>query len=375
MNLARVAGVVTAIGLGTLAAPAQPVISAKSGVVAYQEGQVALDGQTLEPSATHFADVKENSVLETAEGRAEILLNPGVVLRLAENSSFRMITNRLIDTRLELVSGSAVVDAMEVAKDTSVTVVVANAAVTLPKAGIYRFDTAPAGLKVFKGSADVEMGGQFAPVATGKMLSLVDASAKPEKFDTEDTDALDRWGHRRSEYMAMANVSAARQSLLSGSAFYPTAGMGPGMGCMPSWSFNMWFGMSTYIPCNGMFMDPYGFPYYSPFMAGYAGWIPGGYGWVRNGGSGGVPGSTLGVVSHPGRPIGAPGRGLAGVGTTTGRGMGGFSGASSGGFSAAGAARSGGGSFGGGASGGHASAGMSGGGGGHAGGGGGGGHK
>lgn len=371
MNMVRVAGVVAVIGLGALAASAQPVISAKSGVVAYQEGQVALDGQTLEPSLTHFADVKENSVLETTEGRAEVLLNPGVVLRLGENSSFKMITNRLIDTRLELVSGSAVVDAMEVAKDTSVTVVVANAAVTLPKAGIYRFDASPAQLKVFKGSADVEIGGQFVPVAAGKLLSLLDASAKPEKFDTEDTDALDRWGHRRSEYMAMANVSAARQSLLSGSTFYPAVGMGmgPGTGCMPSWGFNMWYGMSTYIPCNGMFMDPYGFPYYSPFMAGYAGWIPGGYGWVRNGGWGGVPGTTPGVVGHPGRPIGVPGRGLAGIGTSNGRGSGSLSSVSSGRVGEA-SARSGGGFGGASGGGGHASSGMGGGGGGHAGGGG-----
>ncbi|MGP8245129.1 MAG: FecR domain-containing protein [Bryobacteraceae bacterium] len=245
MRIVGVGGVVALIGLGALAASAQPVISAKSGVVAYQEGQIALDGQPLEPSATHFADVKENGVLETAEGRAEILLNPGVVLRLGENSSLKMITNRLIDTRVELLRGSAVVEAIEVAKDTSVTMVVANAAVTLPKAGIYRFDTAPALLKVFKGSADVEMGGQFVPVATGRMLSLADAAAKPEKFDTEDTDALDRWSHRRGEYMAMANVSSARQSLLSGSAFYPAMGMGPGMGCMSSWNFNMWYGMPT----------------------------------------------------------------------------------------------------------------------------------
>lgn len=381
MNMARIVGVAVVAGLAAWAAWAQPVISAKSGVVAYQEGQVALDGQNVEPSMTHFADVKENSVLTTEQGRAEVLLNPGVVLRLGENSGLKMVTNRLIDTRVELTGGSAVVNVMQVAKDNNVTVVVGNAAVSLPKAGIYRFDTQPAQVKVFKGSADVEIGGQPVPVAAGKMLSLADASAQQQKFDTEDTDALDRWSHRRSEYMAMANVSAARQSLQSGSAFYPTvypvAGIGPGMGCMSSWSYNMWYGMPTYIPCNGMFMDPYGFPYYSPFMAGYAGWYPGGYGWIRNGGYGGVPGSTLGVVGRPGRPVGAPSRGLAGVGTlNNGRGVSGAGAVRSGGFGGASAARSsgGGGGFGGaGGGGGHASAGMGGGGGGHAGGGGGGG--
>jgi len=45
-----------------------------------------------------------------------------------------MITNRLIDTRLELLSGKAVVEADRIDKDISVTLVVNNAAVSLPKA-------------------------------------------------------------------------------------------------------------------------------------------------------------------------------------------------------------------------------------------------
>ena len=105
MNMARIVGVAVVAGLAAWAAWAQPVISAKSGVVAYQEGQVALDGQNVEPSMTHFADVKENSVLTTEQGRAEVLLNPGVVLRLGENSGLKMVTNRLIDTRVELTGG------------------------------------------------------------------------------------------------------------------------------------------------------------------------------------------------------------------------------------------------------------------------------
>ena len=49
----------------------------------------------------------------TEEGLAEVLLPPGFTLRLGENSSIRMITNRLIDTRVELSTGSAIVDALE----------------------------------------------------------------------------------------------------------------------------------------------------------------------------------------------------------------------------------------------------------------------
>jgi len=168
-----IAGFLAAVlALSAIPALAQPVISAKSGLISYVEGKVYLGDQIVEPSPTHFPDVKENALVRTAEGRAEVLLTPGVVLRLGENSSFKMLTNRLIDTRLELLTGSAVVEADEIAKDTSVTLVCKDGTVSLGKKGLYRLDTAPARLKVFEGLASVQVAGQNVEVASGKMLSL-----------------------------------------------------------------------------------------------------------------------------------------------------------------------------------------------------------
>src|ERR1039458_858249 len=92
------------LALVVVTASAQPIISAKSGVIAGLEGKVFLDNQALESSVTHFPDMKENSVLRTEDGRAEILLPPGYVLRIGENASFKMLTNRLIDTRVEIMT-------------------------------------------------------------------------------------------------------------------------------------------------------------------------------------------------------------------------------------------------------------------------------
>ena len=206
------------LALSAIPALAQPVISAKSGLISYVEGKVYLGDQIVEPSPTHFPDVKENAVVRTAEGRAEVLLTPGVVLRLGENSSFKMLTNRLIDTRLELLTGSAVVEADEIAKDTNVTLVCKDGTVSLGKKGLYRFDTAPARLKVFDGLASVQIAGQNVEVAGGKMLGLGGTIASVEKFDKEDTDSLDNWSKRRGELVAMANVSAAKQVHDSGCA-------------------------------------------------------------------------------------------------------------------------------------------------------------
>ena len=39
----------------------------------------------------------------------------------------------------------------------------------------------------------------------------------------------------------------------------------PGSGV---WTYNPWYGMITYMPCNGMLMSPYGYNYWSPYTVG-----------------------------------------------------------------------------------------------------------
>ena len=267
---------VAMVALTATPGSAQYVVSAKAGLVNLAEGQVQLDGHSLESSLTHYPDIKEGSVLTTEEGRAEVLLTPGVTLRLGDHASLKMITNRLIDTRVELLSGKAVVEADEIAKDTSVTVVVNNAAVSLPKAGIYRFDSGLARLRVYKGEAAVQADSETRLVGAGREYTLGDADATVGKFSTDDTDALDNWSHRRAELMAMANVSGANWFGSSQRWYSPAGYMGlgmPFMGCSGStfgfWAYNPWYDMYTYIPCYGMAYSPYGYGYgfVSPFSS------------------------------------------------------------------------------------------------------------
>ncbi|HLK63549.1 MAG TPA: FecR domain-containing protein [Bryobacteraceae bacterium] len=251
-NLVLFAGLVA---VSVIPAAAQPVIAAKSGTIAKAEGKVFLGDQVIEESLTKFPDIKENGVVRTEEGRAEVLLTPGTVLHLGENSSFRLVTNRLIDTRLELLTGSAVLDAEQIQKDTNVTLVLKDGTITFGKAGHYRFDAEPARIKVFEGTADVQLRGQHIEVGSGKMLGLTGEVALAEKFDRNDTDSLDNWARRRCEIMAMANVSSAKSVYNS---YSPVAAGG-------MWSWNPYFGLYTYIPGSGRFCDPlYGYCYWSP---------------------------------------------------------------------------------------------------------------
>src|SRR6185503_19245648 len=115
-------------------------ISAKSGVIHYLEGAVYNGDHPVDTKIGHFQDIKEGEVLRTEAGRAEVLLTPGVFLRLGENSSVKMISTRLSDTRLEIVSGAALIEVAEMLKDNAVTVIYKDATVELRKSGLFRFD-------------------------------------------------------------------------------------------------------------------------------------------------------------------------------------------------------------------------------------------
>ena len=305
---------VLALAAISMAAFAQStVISARSGLIHYVEGNVSVGAQPVETSFGVFPEVKENQQLKTGEGRAEVLLTPGVFLRVGENSSFRMITNRLFDTRLEFQSGSAVVEADEIGKDNSVTVVSGDATVHPLKAGVYRFDSSANELRVFNGMAEVTSGEKTVQVKEGHRIALDTMSV--QSFDKTSTDALNRWSERRSASVSMANVGAAAsvdRSLLAGGIF-------PG-----GWYFNPYFGMYSYVPGMGlgsMAYSPYGCPLLSPFNL-YVAYMPGGlffspcyngfYGYPWYGG--GYPGynNVYNTVNYrsmppPRRPIGSGG--------------------------------------------------------------------
>ena len=243
------------IAFSGTAAFAQNVISAHSGLIHYVEGRVLLDGNPVEVKITNFPEVKENMELRTEDGRAEVLLNPGVFLRLAENSAVRMVTNKLSDTKVEFLSGSALIESSRELsqKENFVTILYKGAAAHLRKSGIYRFDSEPAQFKVYSGEADVQTGSNVLIVRTGKLVSF-DGLVAVEKFNPKDTDELSRWSQRRAEYVSMANISAAKYVSNSGTGWSNSG-----------WYFNPYFGMFTYIPMNGMFYSPYGYSYFSPY--------------------------------------------------------------------------------------------------------------
>ena len=244
----------------------QSVISAHSGVVQYTEGDVTIDNQAIQPKFAQFPDLKSDQVIATEEGRVELLLTPGVFLRMTENSSVRMLSNSLADTRLSVVSGSALIEVGELLPNNSISFDVAGARVALTHHGLFRIDADPARLRVYEGQARVTANDNQAVVRKGHEVALGSPTLALSNFDSKDTDAFYRWSARRSEYVADANITSARVANNPGSSGY-VSGFGNGSP-NGAWSWNPWFGMFTYMPGgDGMYMSPFGSAYYSPLMA------------------------------------------------------------------------------------------------------------
>ena len=188
----------------------QAVLSARSGVVHYFEGAVTVDGQPLEQRLGKFTNVSEGSELRTAQGRAEVLLTPGVLMRVGEQSAIRMISSALNDTRVELLQGSAIVDASEPSPGTSVTVTYQDWSVQLADKGSYRIDCDPPRVRVRDGQLSVWSARDIEPVSVNKGNELqFGETLTPEKAESDPHDSLSDWADGRAESVSADNAIAA----------------------------------------------------------------------------------------------------------------------------------------------------------------------
>jgi hypothetical protein len=261
---------------------------------------------------------------------------------------------------MALEKGRTMVEVDEIRPENNVRVSENGASVRLLKAGLYDFDADRAVIRVFDGKALVQTVGRPILVTRGREIALK-ATGKPktQRFDTKTaTDDFYRWASLRSSYLAEANVDAA-QAYAGGGSWYPGSFYGDG------WYWDPWFDAYTFIPGDGVFFDPFGWGFYSPWFApyfglgfGYGGYGYGGYGYgrtpysrhfgpgyrppayVANGRAGGRAGTV-------GRAYSVRGAGAAAIS----RG-GGFGATGRGGMGAGGGFRGGGGGFGGGGHGG-----------------------
>jgi len=110
------------VACAAFAAPLWGAIPAHPGMLNYMEGQASINGEPVNSRSVGSMDVERGQVLQTGQGKAEILLTPGVFLRLGDNSALRMVSPALTNTSVELLHGEALVEVADLHKENNLRV-------------------------------------------------------------------------------------------------------------------------------------------------------------------------------------------------------------------------------------------------------------
>ncbi len=236
----------------------QSVISARSGLVNYFEGVVFLDGQPLARKSGTYSRMREGSTLLTESGRAEVLLTPETYLRMGEESSIRMIAGDIDDTRVELLSGSSVLDSARAPAGEFVKIVFKDATIRILKPGHYRMDAEPPQLRVYEGEAEVTRNGSPVKIESSQLMPL-DGAPVVKRFTQGSDGLLDLWSEERGSLIAsnMVNSQSISDPLLDTGPAIP-ADLASYVGYMP---------MVTMSPAG---LNPYGYSYLYPSYTGFS---------------------------------------------------------------------------------------------------------
>src|SRR5438270_5408973 len=125
------------------------------GALNYVEGRAAINSQAVDSKSVGSATLQSGETLATQNGKAEILLTPGIFLRLDSNSAIRMDSPGLADTALTLQQGRALIEVGDIRKENDIVIRENDASTRLLKKGLYEFNANTAEVRVFDGKAEV----------------------------------------------------------------------------------------------------------------------------------------------------------------------------------------------------------------------------
>jgi hypothetical protein len=232
------------------------VISAKAGGVNYVEGKVSVTQRNNRNGLLLKGDTVEvgETVSTGTDGKAEILLNPGSYVRLAENSSFAFSNTSLDDLQLKVNRGTALFEVIT-AEEFKVTVKAPKANFYIVKSGVYRVDVANDGsgkIEVWKGRAQIGNSPAI-EVKAGRAATVNGNQFAVAKFDRDDKDVLEMWSKSRAKELAKLNSRLQKNDVRNTL-------------------------MSSFVRRGWNMYDSFGLWVLDPFSRAYC-FLPFGYGW------------------------------------------------------------------------------------------------
>ena len=230
--------------------------AAQPGTLNYLEGQATLGSQSLTSDSIGRVQVDPGQTLTTENGKAEILLTPGVFVRLGESSSLTMISATSTTAHVAVEDGEAFVEVDEVHTYNDLRIAQDGVSIALLKMGLYNFNANLHLFRVLDGEGVVDGGEKKIKVKSGEQVELPARPLHAKKFDRKEVEAEDlcRWTSLRSAYLAEANVDYAPKYMYGGFGWF-----GDG------WYWDPWFDAYTFLPGDGTFYSSFGWGFYSPW--------------------------------------------------------------------------------------------------------------
>jgi hypothetical protein len=254
---ARTLLLATLAALSAFSAYGQSVVSVRSGLINFSEGEVFLSDIPVEQKAGKFPEIGEGAELRTEAGRAEVLLTPGMLLRVGPDSDIRMVSASLIDTRVEFRRGSAIIEVAQDPDGTTARILYRDYQIRFPKRGTFRIDSLPREFHVYDGEAEVSYLDEKSTLTKNQKVSLY-GGLEAEALRRSITDGLDEWSMRRDTQLAADNPPPGD---LNGGGYDPAFALMP----------NPFYGIATYSTPNStygsVYNSGYGYGYVPPTYA------------------------------------------------------------------------------------------------------------
>lgn len=254
-------------------------ISATAGGINLISGKVTLQrkGVIHSQPLTAKDDFETGDVIRTgADGRLEVLLNPGSYMRVAEDSEFALTDASLESLRLKLIKGNFIVEAAGAGDTRLLTEIdTPQTKISIIRKGLYRINVAPNNateLLVYKGRAVVG-NNSLETVKDGKMVVVTGSGNGPgvAKFDRKQQDAFGFWSRQRAETLVAANRRLSDGLINSAFSVFNSSWCAQANCAAYSglWVYDPFLNSRTYLPFYARSSSPYGRHYSNGF--GYNG--------------------------------------------------------------------------------------------------------
>ncbi len=229
------------------------IISAQAGGVNLVSGKVSVERKAGKSGILIKGDTLKigDKVTTGTDGKAEILLNPGSYLRLAENSEFEFTATTLDDLQVKLNRGSAI---MEVITHKNSGFIVAvqtpQTKAFIIQSGVYRVDVLNDGTSKFSAwKGRIQIGtGNATLIKGGNFATVKNTQVSVSKFDRDIKDLFDVWSKERAKELMAINAKLEQKTLRNSllSSFY-----GRGWNIYDSfglWVYDRRLGRWCYLP-------------------------------------------------------------------------------------------------------------------------------